>query len=326
VLPIALLLSALVGVSLGLLGGGGSILMLPILRYGLGLEARPAIALSLLVVAATSAAALIPHARRGQVRWRLGAVFGLAGMAGAYPAGRLAAHVPEALLLLAFAVMMAATAVAMLRPRRAEQERPDRPRNVPWLKVAAEGLVVGAVTGLVGAGGGFLVVPALVLLGGMPMGPAIGTSLLVITMKSAAGFAGFAGHTPVTWSLAAAITGAAVAGCFAGSAASARISPATLRRGFGGFVLMMAFAVLAVELPRALGLALPRGVVAGIVVVGAAVALLATRVASRRGRAPRSGRARSARAPGEGPAAASRRIRPDLGMDRVTSDAGGHAR
>jgi uncharacterized protein len=252
-LLIAILLSLLVGLSLGLLGGGGSILTVPILRYALGLEAHSAIALSLLVVGATSLAALIPHARHHQVRWRTGVVFGLAGMAGAFLAGRIAKFVPPSVLLVGFGLMMLATAIAMLRAPSTRPPTAASPARGPGLKVLAEGFAVGAVTGLVGAGGGFLVVPALVLLGGLPIQAAIGTSLLVIAMKSFAGFAGFLGHTPIDWTLGLTVSAAAIVGSIAGGALATRVSPAHLRTGFGWFVVAMAFFILAQELPGAIG-------------------------------------------------------------------------
>jgi uncharacterized membrane protein YfcA len=177
-------LAVLTGVSLGLLGGGGSILTVPILVYVIGVPAHEAIALSLLVVGTTSLSALVPHARRGSVRWKTGALFGATSMAGAYGAGKLAHLVPATILLLLFGTMMLVTAVAMMRgPRAAEHDAPEGPlRELPIVKIVLEGLVVGSVTGLIGAGGGFLVVPALVLLGRLPMRAAIGTSLLVIAM------------------------------------------------------------------------------------------------------------------------------------------------
>jgi uncharacterized membrane protein YfcA len=245
-LVIALLFALLIGVSLGLLGGGGSILTLPILTYGLGMEIKSAIAASLFVVGVTSATGAIAHARAGRIQWRTGLVFGAAGMAGAFLGGRVAAFVPGSVLMYLFVAMMGATAIAMLRGRRS----PSVPLRVqlPLGKVIAEGVVVGIVTGMVGAGGGFLVVPALVLLGGLPMEIAVGTSLVVISMKSFAGLAGHLGHTDVDWPLTLAVTAAAVAGSFAGGKLAGRIPPETLRKGFGIFVLVMAAFVLAGQL------------------------------------------------------------------------------
>lgn len=278
-LIVAVILALLVGVSLGLLGGGGSILTVPILRYVLGMEAHRAVALSLLVVGTTSLAALIPHARRGRVRWRTALIFGAAGMAGAFLAGRVAHLIPAVVLLVAFGVMMLVTAVAMLRGRSGVSA--PVLRELPVAKVLGEGLVVGAVTGLVGAGGGFLVVPALVILGGLPMEVAVGTSLVVIAMKSFAGFAGFLGHTPIDWTLAAWVSGAAVAGSFAGGALADRISPARLRSAFGWFVVAMAFFILGQELPRAFGLEASVALALGLALVGTALAAAGRQLFSR---------------------------------------------
>lgn len=244
---VALALSVLIGVALGLLGGGGSILTLPILTYVAGVETKAAIASSLFVVAVTSATGVIAHARAGRVRWRTGLVFGAAGMAGAFAGGRLAAYLPGKVLMLAFAGMMLATAIAMLRGRRTPAAA-GPVRDLPVIKVIIEGVIVGIVTGIVGAGGGFLVVPALVLLGGLRMEYAVGTSLLVIAMKSFAGLAGHLGHVDIDWTLTLAVTAAAVVGSFGGGALAGRVPADGLRKGFGLFVLVMAALVLLQEL------------------------------------------------------------------------------
>ncbi|HKU37773.1 MAG TPA: sulfite exporter TauE/SafE family protein [Polyangiales bacterium] len=251
---LALALAAIVGVSLGLLGGGGSILAVPILRYVLGLAAHQAIALSLLVVGTTSLAAVIPHALRDRVRWRTGIIFGLAAMGGAFLAGRLAHLIPAAVLLIGFALMMVATAVAMLRtPAPTTAAQSASRAELPVLKVLLEGSVVGAITGLVGAGGGFLVVPALVLLGGLPMELAVGTSLLVIAMKSFAAFAGFASTLAIDWTAGVSISAAAVVGSIGGSLLANRVHPKALRAAFGWFVVAMAIFILGQELPPLFG-------------------------------------------------------------------------
>ncbi len=245
-LVVALTLALLIGVTLGLLGGGGSMLTLPILTYVAGMETRPAIASSLFVVAVTSATGVIAHARAGRVRWRTGVVFGAAGMTGAFIGGRLAGHLPARALMIAFAAMMVAAAIAMIRGRRGAADAAVR--DVPVVRVLAQGVVIGLVAGIVGAGGGFLVVPALVLLGGLGIEAAVGTSLVVISMQSFAGFAGHLGHVDVDWPLTLMVTGAAVIGSFVGGALTGKVPPATLRRGFGVFVLLMAALVLAKEL------------------------------------------------------------------------------
>lgn len=241
---LALVLSLLIGVSLGLLGGGGSILTTPILIYALGVDTKPAIATSLVVVGITSLAGVFQHARAGNIVWKTGIVFGLAGMFGAYLGGYAAAWFSETVLLVLFALMMLATAGAMFRGRREPVQEGGPPHKHPVWKVVAEGVVVGVVTGLVGAGGGFLVVPALALLGGLPMKKAVGTSLVVIAMKSFAGYAGHAAHVSIDMQLAGLVSTAAVVGSFGGSALASRIPPELLRRGFAVFVLVMACFVL----------------------------------------------------------------------------------
>ncbi|MGR6319123.1 sulfite exporter TauE/SafE family protein [Micromonospora soli] len=248
-------LAVLIGVSLGLLGGGGSILAVPLLVYVAGLPAKEAIATSLLVVGVTSAVGVLPHARAGRVRWRTGLTFGLAGMTGAYAGGRLAEFIPAGFLLTGFAVMMLATAIAMIRGRRATAGRPV-PHELPAFRVILDGIVVGLVTGLVGAGGGFLVVPALALLGGLPMPVAVGTSLVVIAMKSFAGLAGYLSSVPVNWGLALAVTAAAVLGSVLGGRLAGRVPANLLRQAFGWFVVVMGVFVLAQQLPPRMGLGL----------------------------------------------------------------------
>lgn len=249
-LALTLVLAVLVGITLGLLGGGGSILTVPLLVYVAGMETKEAIATSLLVVGVTSAIGAVAHARAGRVRWRTGLIFGVAGMAGAYIGGRFAAFVPGQWLLIGFALMMAATALAMLRPRR-QIDPAATPSHLPTIRILLDGLVVGLVTGLIGAGGGFLVVPALALLGGLPMPVAIGTSLVVIAMKSMAGLAGYLSSVSIDWSLAAMVTSAAVVGALIGGRLAGRVPPDTLRAVFGWFVLVMAIVVGAQEAPSA---------------------------------------------------------------------------
>jgi uncharacterized membrane protein YfcA len=296
-LVVTVALATVIGVSLGMLGGGGSILAVPLLVYVAGLPAKEAIATSLLVVGATSAVAVLPHARTARVRWRTGLIFGFAGMAGAYAGGRLAAYIPGTILLTAFALMMLATAIAMIRGRRTA--RPESaPPELPVPRVVADGIVVGLITGLVGAGGGFLVVPALVLLGGLPMPVAVGTSLVVIAMKSFAGFAGYLHGVDIQWGLAAAVTAAAVLGSLAGGRLAGRIPHVALRKTFGWFVVVMGVFVLAQQLRPDPLLWTAAG--------AAAAAAAAVTVIRRRNR--RAGRA----APAEPPAvAAESRAGPD---------------
>jgi uncharacterized protein len=236
--PLALSLSVLIGVSLGFFGGGGSILTVPLLVYVFGLEPKPAIASSLLVVGAASVAGAVQHWRAGNVELRTGLVFGAAGMVGAHVGGRAGAYLDGALLLLLFAAMMVLTSVAMWRGRRAPTGPPAAERSLAPL--LAQGLGVGLFTGLIGAGGGFLIVPALALWARLPMRIAVGTSLLVIVLNTVAGFSGYASHVRVDFVLVAAVAVAAIAGSFLGSSLARRVDPASLRRGFAVFVLVMA--------------------------------------------------------------------------------------
>ncbi|MEU7117247.1 sulfite exporter TauE/SafE family protein [Streptomyces zaomyceticus] len=251
-ITLVLVASVLIGVSLGILGGGGSILTVPILVYLAGMDTKEAIATSLFVVGVTSLVGLVPHARAGRVRWRTGLIFGAVSMVGAYGGGRLAEYVPGAVLLLAFALMMLATAFAMLRKSRKAKAAKPAHTELPVKHVIVEGLVVGAVTGLVGSGGGFLVVPALALLGGLPMSVAVGTSLLVIAMKSFSGLAGHLNGVQIDWNLALMVTAAAIVGSLIGSRFAGRIPQDTLRKAFGWFVVVMGVFVLSQQLPHAI--------------------------------------------------------------------------
>ena len=246
------LLSTLMGMTLGMLGGGGSILAVPILLYVAGTEPREAIATSLLVVAITSVLCVVQHSRAGFVRWRTGLTFGSFAMLGAFGGGLLAQFVAADILLVLFSAMMVFAGLAMLRGRRGRNESPSLESELPLGKAAAEGLIVGAATGLVGAGGGFLVVPALVLLGGLDMRAAVGTSSLVIAMKSFAGFAGHASHVPIDWALAGWIVGFAIVGSLVGTAVVRKLDPSKLRRAFGAFTLVMASVLAYNEAPAEL--------------------------------------------------------------------------
>lgn len=272
-IALTIALAVLVGISLGLLGGGGSILTVPLLAYVAGMEIKQAIATSLLVVGVTSAVGAISHARAGRVRWRTGLAFGAAGTAGAYAGGLLGRFIPGTVLMIGFALIMIATAVAMLRGRR-EVINTETCRSLPVIKIVLLGLAVGSVTGLVGAGGGFLVVPALAILGGLPMPTAVGTALTVIAMNSFAGFAGHLGSVHIDWPVAAAVTAAALAGGLIGVRLTALVSPQMLRKAFGWFVLAMSSVIFAEEVHPAIGIA-----VAASTALAAGISFACTRYA-----------------------------------------------
>jgi uncharacterized membrane protein YfcA len=246
VLVLAAVLSLLIGVVLGMLGGGGAILMLPMLVYLVRVDAKAAIAMSLFVVGATSLVGAVVHARAGSVQWRIGGIFGMAAMAGAFAGGRLARLVPGGALLVVFAVVMAVTGVAMMRGRKEVQARELR-----LARALALGAGVGVVSGLVGAGGGFMIVPALTLFGGLGMRQAVGTSLFVITLQSIAGFAGHVGGVDLDWTLVLAVTGAAVVGSIVGASLARRLSPSKLRQGFAWLVVGMGGFMFVKQLPPA---------------------------------------------------------------------------
>lgn len=256
---LAAFLSIGIGMAVGLLGGGGSILTTPLLVYLVGFDAKQAITASLFVVAVTSVFGLIGHARAGRVIWRTGLIFGAAGMVGAFVGGQIGQHLPGPLLLAAFSVMMGLTAVAMIRGRKKVKGHGPH-KGLPVFRILLDGLIVGFVTGLVGAGGGFLVVPALALLGGLPMPNAVATSLLVVAMKSFSGFFGYLlqfgngslvsinPETEINWPITLIITGGAVIGALIGSRLVGRIHPDKLRKAFGWFVLVMAVFILSQQI------------------------------------------------------------------------------
>jgi uncharacterized membrane protein YfcA len=241
VLPLALALAALIGVTLGLLGGGGSILTVPVLVYVLGFAAKPAIAMSLPIVGVASLVGAASHWRKGNVRVPTALTFGALAMLGAFVGARLSVLLTGAAQLVLLAVVMLAAAASMLRGGVREAAVAAPPRLALLAPVA---LGVGVLTGLVGIGGGFLVVPALVLLARVPMRQAVGTSLLVIAMNSASGFAGYLGAVRLDWGFLAGFTAAAIAGSLAGTALSSHVPQAALRRAFAVFLVVVGSFVL----------------------------------------------------------------------------------
>jgi uncharacterized membrane protein YfcA len=244
-----LLIAALMGISLGLLGGGGSILAVPILKYALGFGAKEAIASSLAVVGATSLFGAVSHWREGRVRWRTGLVFGLVAMAGAYlGAEYLAPFLGGATQLALFGVVMLVAAFLVFREGESARDAPGTEKGTLartyLLLLFAVGGAVGILTGLVGVGGGFLIVPALVLLAKVPMKEAVGTSLLVIALNSFAGFAGYLGEVSFQWGLMVLFAALAVAGSFAGTYLVRFVPQGALKRSFAVFLIVMAAFIL----------------------------------------------------------------------------------
>ena len=261
------LAAVLMGAVLGLLGGGGSILTLPILVYMFQVEPVLASSYSLFVVGLAALVGTLRYHRSGMVRFGLAVTFGIPSVLGVVTARRFVLpNIPDSIgyvgsievtrdlfILLLFALLMVAAGFAMLRSRPPGETNSDDELHVPgWratLLVVAEGMVVGLITGLVGAGGGFLIVPALVLLIGIPIRVAIGTSLAIIAAKSLIGFAVDTELWPqVDAKFLAQFTAAAVVGMMVGVLANQRVPTAGLKTGFGWFVVVLGLLILAKEL------------------------------------------------------------------------------
>ena len=246
-----------IGLSLGLLGSGGSILTVPVLVYLIGQDEKVAIAGSLFIVGTIALAGSLQFRKANLIDWRIVLVFGLPGMAGTYSGAMIAAYVPGIVQLTMFAIVMLLASYMMLRPVNL-----DLPGHAPrpvW-KIAIDGLIVGILTGLVGVGGGFLIVPALVLLAGLSMRSAVATSLLIIAMKSYSGFYKYiavleAQNLQLDWNTLMVVTGLGIVGSIAGARIAHRVQQDKLKKGFGIFLIVMGIYILARSLPDALGLA-----------------------------------------------------------------------
>lgn len=238
-----------VGLCVGLLGAGGSILTIPILIYVVGEPEKAAIAESLAIVGLVASASALQYARKKLIVWRTAAVFGTPGMAGAYLGAAVAAFVPAALQLILLAVVMILASVSMLRPPRWSQVN-----RLAYWKVALQGLMVGCLSGLLGVGGGFLIVPTLALLGGLPMRQAVGTSLVIMALSALTGFwkhwhvlaaTGVELDTTVIWIFA----GVAILGSYAGSTISHALPQPRVRQVFAVVVFLTALYLTSQNLP-----------------------------------------------------------------------------
>jgi uncharacterized protein len=267
VTPLVLPIGLLIGLSLGALGGGGSILTVPALVYLLGQDPHRATTSSLLIVGATSLLALVPHARRGNVRFGQGLVFGALGTAGAFVGAAAAAHVRPAVLLTAFAVLMLVVAALMLHrsTRRAAADTASAQEPLEPMvtlrplacacprvaKVLTTATAVGLLTGFFGVGGGFALVPALVLALSFPMPVAVGTSLLVIAVNSTTALAARAtsASSRVDWAVVGVFTAIAVAGSLLGGRLTTRVEPRHLSRAFVALLVAVALYTAARNVP-----------------------------------------------------------------------------
>lgn len=255
--------SALIGISLGLIGGGGSILTVPVLVYLFGVMPETATAYSLFIVGSTSLVGTYPKYKQGLVNIKTGLIFGAPSIAAVYltrkfivpaiPANVFALGdfmlTKNILMMLLFAVLMVFASISMIKDKKAKDgSNTNSNKGFNYPMILAEGAIVGVLTGLVGAGGGFLIIPALVLFTGLPMKEAVGTSLLIIAAKSLIGFTGDLGNQTMDWTLLLTVSAIAIAGIFAGNYLSAKIDGAKLKKGFGWFVLVMGVYIIVKEL------------------------------------------------------------------------------
>lgn len=253
--------AALIGLSLGLIGGGGSILTVPVLVYLFGIDAVTATAYSLFIVGTTSLVGSYPKYREGLVDLRTAFIFGAPSILAVYlTRAYLVPFIPESIfsvgsfelskrlfLMGLFALLMVSAAFSMIRDKKTPAKTADNAAGFKYGLILLEGAVVGVLTGLVGAGGGFLIIPALVLFTGLSMKKAVGTSLLIIAAKSMIGFTGDLKNLQPDWSLLLMVTGIAIAGILLGNRLARNIDGQKLKKGFGWFVLVMGIYILIKE-------------------------------------------------------------------------------
>lgn len=256
-------LAVIVGISLGLIGSGGSILTVPILVYVVAVNPVVATAYSLFIVGSTALVGGVQSAMQKRVDFKTVLIFGIPSIAAVYATRMwLVPVIPDELfsigtlvitksiaLLLLFALVMILASVSMIKPRKQKEIDENAPRVYNYPMILLEGTVVGLLTGLVGAGGGFLIIPALVLLARMPMKLAVGTSLFIIAAKSLIGFIGdLQGSEVLDWKLLGIFTSFAIAGIFIGIMLSKKIQGEKLKKAFGWFVLVMGIYIIIKEL------------------------------------------------------------------------------
>jgi uncharacterized protein len=241
-----------IGLSLGLLGSGGSILTVPVLVYLVQEPQKLAIAESLAIVGGISLIGALPYLFKKQIHWKSVLWFGVPGVAGTYLGAYFSQWLSGGVQLLLFALIMLVAAYTMWRAKDPKTEGKTHPH---W-QIVLEGLVVGIVTGLVGVGGGFLIIPALVLLGGLPMRLAVGTSLLIISLKSFVGFYKYVhvlSEYQINWSLIGLFVGLGIAGSLAGSYLSQKVPQRVLRKLFAAVLIVLGIFILYQNLPSLLG-------------------------------------------------------------------------
>jgi uncharacterized membrane protein YfcA len=241
VLFIAIGLALLVGATLGLFGGGGAVLAVPIFVYVLDVPAKSALAMSFLVIGAASSVGSVDRWWKGQLDPRRGVWLGLAAVVGAFAGARLGVFLPDSVQLTLFGGAVLFAAASLLRTAERTEE-PRAPRS--HLTGAVVFALIGAFTGVVGVGGGFLFVPALVAIVGVPMVQALGLSLMVVAMNATAAFAGYLGHVPIDWRLASIFTAAVITGMIPAGRLAHRVPVPILKRSFAIVLLAVGAFVL----------------------------------------------------------------------------------
>jgi hypothetical protein len=232
---LALVFALAIGFSLTVLGSGGSIITLPVLVYAAHVPPQEAVGMSLAVVGGTSLAATVLNLRSGHLHLQAATLFSLTGILGAVAGAQLTHLVSPPFLMLIFAGLMIVIATLMLRGRRMHE--PDSSEKCHWQRCSLTGLGVGVLTGFLGVGGGFLIVPALVFFGRLPLKSAFITSLFVIAVNCFAGLAGHLHRAPFDWRIAGMFLGASLIGMFAGRLLAQRLAVTQLRVAFAWFVL-----------------------------------------------------------------------------------------
>ena len=248
-LIIALALGAIIGVLVGLLGGGGSILAVPALVFGLGLSLEEAIPISLIVVGVASLVGAIPKIREHQVNWRMAGVFAACGVPATFVGGAVGRLLPQSVVMIGFAAVMIVAGIRMLMDRGDTGTACEvGDSGIDWRRCAPRSIpaaaLVGFLTGLFGVGGGFLIIPALVLMLGLEMPVAIGTSLVIIVANSAAGLISHLSGASIDWAITAAFAGTAIAGSLVASHFGTRVDTDRLQRWFAYLVFVVAAYVL----------------------------------------------------------------------------------
>ena len=253
--------SILIGVALGLIGGGGSILTVPVLVYLFGVSPLLSTSYSLFIVGSTSLVGAVKNYKQGFVNLKIALLFGLSSITTVFLTRKfIIPNIPQEvakigsfiitesmLMMTLFALLMILAAITMIKNGKASVEKTSATTKLNIIKLLIYGVAIGVTTGFLGAGGGFLLIPTLVILIGLPMKEAIGTSLLIIALNSLIGFAGDLGHFEIDWNFLLSITAIALVGLFIGSQIGKKIESVKLKKGFGYFVLIMGVYIIIKE-------------------------------------------------------------------------------